>query len=420
MISTTSKRVAVVVIPTYNESFTISDLLEYLFLKIFPTIDQWNCKVLIVDGNSPDKTSSIVKEKQKTYQNLFLLQETEKEGLGSAYLKGFKAGMEDLDADVFIQFDVDFQHPPDIIPAMLQKIDDGTDFVLCSRRIKGGSITKGWGLKRLLYSVLGRFIARILLFFPTKNFFKITDPTSVLRALRVKGFVDRFDEELHYSKSFGGNIEFLYRMIKLNASVTELPLQFRFRTKGESKIEYQIPKDIFKTAFLVRWNDPVTKRFIKFGVVGFTGYIINAIALELFRHTNITYNIAHFFYRFPNVTRFPLVTSRSAWSAGLAAELAIISNYLLNNFWTFLSYKIKSPLRFISKMFQFNLTSFGGIVIQFFVIGFATNIFGDTPLVRGIALVFAVVVLIIPYNWTIYNWLIWRVKSMRDVSKTRM
>jgi hypothetical protein len=67
-------------------------------------------------------------------------------------------------------------------------------------------------------------------------------------------------------------------------------------------------------------------------------------------------------------------------------------------------------------MFQFNLTSFGAVIIQFFVIGLATMVFGDTALVRGVALVFAIAFLIIPYNWTIYNRLIWRVKRRKAVN----
>ena len=406
------KQVAVVVIPTYNEAQTIGDLVDHLFLKTFPSIERWDCKVVIVDGKSPDGTAEVIREKTKVYENLFLLVEKQKEGLGAAYLKGFKIGMEKLDADVLFEFDGDFQHPPDMIPLMLEQIENGADFVLGSRSIKGGSIPRGWGLKRYLYSVLGRLIVRILLFFPTKNFFRITDPKTGLRATRVRGFVDRFDSEFRYSKKFGYSLETLYHMVKLNACIVEVPLRFGLRKGGESKLETQTARDVFRTAFLLRWNDPSTKRFIRFCIVGFTGYVINASALELFRRTNLTGNIAHFFTRYTQLTSVALLTSQSAWSAALAAEAAIISNFLFNNFWTFSSHKLRSPLRFLAKMFQFNLTSIGAIIIQFLVIGLATYLFGDTPLVRGVALVCAIVFLIIPYNWTIYNWLIWKVKKI--------
>ena len=411
------KPVAVVVIPTYNEAQTIGDLIDHLFSKTFPSIERWNCKVVIVDGKSPDGTAEVVCAKTKVYDNLFLLVEKQKEGLGAAYLKGFKMGMEELGADVLFEFDGDFQHPPDMIPPMLEQIENGADFVLGSRNIKGGSIPRGWGLKRYLYSVLGRLIVRILLFFPTKNFFRVTDPKTGLRATRVKGFVDQLDSEFRYSKKFGYSLETLYQLVKLNARIVEVPLKFGLRTGGESKLETKTARDVFRTAFLLRWNDPATKRFMRFCVVGFTGYIINASALELFRRTYLTGNIAHFFTRYTQLTSVALLTSQSAWSAALAAELAIISNFLFNNFWTFSAHKIKSPFKFLAKMFQFNLTSIGAVGIQFLVIGFATYLFDDTPLVRGVALVCAIAFLIIPYNWTIYNWLIWKVKKIRKEEK---
>jgi dolichol-phosphate mannosyltransferase len=412
------KPVAVIVIPTYQEAHTIGDLVDHLFSKTFPSIERWECRAIIVDGKSPDGTADVVRARMKIYENLFLLVEKQKEGLGAAYLKGFKMGMEELCADVLFEFDGDFQHPPDMIPLMLAQIERGADFVLGSRSLKGGSIPRGWGVKRCLYGLLGRLVTRILLFFPTKNFFRITDPNTGLRASRVKGFVDRFDSEFRYSVHFGYKVETLYRMVGLNARIVEVPLKFGLRKGGESKMESQTAWDVFRTAFLLRWNDPSTKRFIKFCVVGFTGYVINASALELFRRTHFTGNIALFFTGYTQLTRFALLTSQSAWSAAFAAELAIISNFLFNNFWTFSSHTIRSPLRFFAKMFQFNLTSIGAVVIQFLVIGFATYLFGDTPLVRGVALVCAIAFLIIPYNWTIYNWLIWKVKRLKKGVKS--
>ena len=75
--------------------------------------------------------------------------------------------------------------------------------------------------------------------------------------------------------------------------------------------------------------------------------------------------------------------------------------------------RLKLLFVFLVKLLQFNLTSFGAIMIQFFVIGFATMIFKDTPAVREVSLIFAIAFLIIPYNWTIYNWLIWKVKRLK-------
>ena len=377
---------AVVVIPTYNEAETIGKMIDHLFTIIFPKSPNWNCKVLIVDAKSPDGTSEIVKEKQKKYPNLDLYVEEKKEGIGAAYVKGFRRAMKKLDADVVIEFDGDFQHPPETIPVMLNEIDNGYDYVLGSRKIKGGSNPKGWGFKRVFFSEVGGLAARFILFFPTKKFFSITDPTTGLKASRVKGFVDKMDMDNLYSRSFGYKLEFLYKMVSLGAKVKEIPLKFQLRKAGESKIASGTPKDILRTTILLRLNDPKTQSFIKFGIVGFIGYIVNALGLELFYRLGLTAGIA----------------------AALGAELSIISNFTWNNLWTFSSKKISGVANIVKKFLAFNLTSAGAVIIQFIVVGLGTRFFGDQW--RQILLIIAIGFFIIPYNWLMYNKFIWKKK----------
>ncbi len=405
-----TKPVAVVVIPTYNEADSIGEMVETLCGQIFPAIDDWRCLLLIVDDTSPDGTYKIVQNLQKKYQNLRLLLNSEKIGIGGAYVKGFQHAMDDLKAEVIVEFDGDFQHPPKIIPEMLEQISRGADYVLGSRNIKGGSVPKSWGLKRLFFSKFGGgVVARMILFFPTKYFFKITDPTTGCRASRVKGFVDQMDFRHLYSYQFGYKMDFLYKMVKLGAKVKEVPLEFGLRQTGESKITNQTAKDIWKTIILLRWNDPATKKFIKFGTVGFTGFLVNSFALEFFRRVSISSSLANGF-SYLEGSSMSLLATPSAWAGGLAAELAIISNYLLNNFWTFAAEKITHPMKMVLKFLQFNLTSFGAVIIQFVIIGLATVVFGDTALVRQFALIGSIGFLILPYNWVMYNTFIWRGK----------
>ncbi len=84
------KPTAVVVIPTYNEVGHTAKMIDYLFKKTFPAIKSWNMILFYADGNSPDGTADIIRKKQKQYQNLKLLVETKKEGIGAAYVKAFK------------------------------------------------------------------------------------------------------------------------------------------------------------------------------------------------------------------------------------------------------------------------------------------------------------------------------------------
>jgi len=377
-------KTAVVVIPTYNEAETIGEMVDHLFTETFPLIDNWNCKLLVVDAQSPDGTAEIVEEKKKKYDNLEVFVEKKKEGIGAAYVKGFRYAMDKMGADVVIEFDGDFQHPPDRIPVLLKEIDNGNDYVLGSRKVKGGSNPKGWGLKRVFFSEVGGFVARFILFFPFKSFFKITDPTTGLKASRVDGFVDKMEMDDLYSRQFGYKLEFLYKMVKLGAKVKEIPLKFQLRKAGESKITGQTAKDIFRTVFLLRWHDKTTQKFIKFGTVGFVGYLVNALGLALFASLG-----------------FP---EWAVWA--LATEMAIISNFTWNNLWTFKEKQFKKLIKIIPKFFQFNLTSTGAIIIQAIAGTILTATFG--PQYRQLYLPLIIVFLVLPYNWLMYNKVIWK------------
>ncbi len=378
------KPVAVVIIPTYNEAKTIGKMVKYLFRRTFPMIKHWQMKLLVVDDTSPDGTYKIVQKLQKKYPDLYLYLNPRKMGIGYAYVMGFKYAMKELNADVVIEFDGDFQHPPDTIPAMLKEIEKGADYVLGSRKIPGGSVPKAWGFKRKLFTYVGGFVARLILFFPSKAFWQITDPTTGLKASRVKGFVDRLDMDHLYSYKFGYKLEFLYKMVKLGAKVKEIPLKFQLRRAGESKIAPDTAKDIFRTVILLRWHDQTTQSFLKFATVGFIGYLVNAVGLEIFYRLGLA----------PN------------WAAAAGAELAIISNFTFNNIWTFSYKKITGLRAVITKFITFNLTSAGAVVIQFFVVGWGTKLTGDQW--RQLWLVIAIVFFIVPYNWLMYNKIIWR------------
>ncbi|OGR35040.1 MAG: hypothetical protein A3J80_10360, partial [Desulfobacula sp. RIFOXYB2_FULL_45_6] len=277
-------QIAVIVIPTYNEAEVIGKTIDYLCTKTFPAIKNFQPKILVVDGNSPDGTGKVVTQKSKQYPNIFLLTETSKDGLGAAYLKGFKYAMEKLGADFVFEFDSDLQHPPEMIPLMLAEIENGYDYVIGSRKIKGGSSPKEWGIKRLFFSEAGGLTARLLLFFPFKNFWRVTDPTTGLKVTRVKGFLDRLDlnfSHLH-TKGFAYKMQLLFETLKLGAKYKEVPLKFQLRTTGVSKIEGNAIIDGIRVCFLTRWYDDVTQKFLKFGVVGGFGFLINLFGLKFF------------------------------------------------------------------------------------------------------------------------------------------
>jgi dolichol-phosphate mannosyltransferase len=402
-----SINIAVIIIPTYNEAENIGRMIEYLNTKTFIDIknkknnlyDNWQMKILVVDGNSPDGTGKIVDKLSKKYSNTFLYTETSKDGIGAAYLKGFKYAMEKIKADFVFEFDGDFQHPPETIPVMLKAMEDGYDYVIGSRKIKGGSNPKGWGFKRVFFSEVGGFTARFMMFFPFKNFFKVTDPTTGLKVTRVKGFIDKMDLDWKgnrlLTKSFGYKLQLLFETLKMGAKFKEVPLQFNVRNAGESKIESKTAKDIFRVAFLLRWHDDFTQKFLKFGTVGGVGFVINTVGAKLFKSTLITDN-----------SNLSLL---NGISNALAAEISIISNFIFNNLWTFSKEKITKKSTLVTKFLTFNLSSvISGIIIPSAVIALLTALFGDRLFLYQVIAIFG---LTIPLNWIIYNRVIWKNKK---------
>mgnify|MGYP007111975749 FL=1 len=202
-----------------------------------------------------------------------------------------------------------FQHPPKMIPQMLEQATQGFDVVIGSRKIKGGSNPKGWGFKRIFFSEAGGLVARLILFFPGKNFLKVTDPTTGLRLTRVKGFLDQVDFDHFYSLEFSYKLQLLYQLISLKPKFKELPLQFGLREKGESKIKGSTLVDSLRTAFLTRINDPATKKFLKFAIVGFTGFVVNSLGLEFFRRSGLADSLSASFTAYASTPGLSLLAN---------------------------------------------------------------------------------------------------------------
>lgn len=367
----------VVVIPTYNEKENTERMIDAL-AEVFPQVTDHEMVLLYVDGNSPDGTADVIRERQKKYKWLHLLVETKKEGLGMAYAKGMKYAMEQLHADYIMEFDADFQHPPQDIPRLVAEINNGYDYILGSRYIKGGSIPKEWGLNRKLLSVIGNLVARILLIIPG-----IHDVTGGFKLTRVKGFLDQFDFSTLLSRSFAYKIHLLHFIVNQSAKVKEVPFAFAHRTSGESKIIKNEMQETLRVIFLLQLHNPKLHRFFKFGVVGFVGYVVNASTLYLFTRM-----------------MFP---SWAAW--GLSTELAIISNFTWNNLWTFRDQQITGIVQLLGKFLQFNLTSMGGLFIQTIAGVISDRFLG--PQYRQLVLPFIIAFLVLPYNFFMYNKVIW-------------
>lgn len=401
---------AVIVIPTFNESGTIGRMIDRLVSQTFRQTD-WRCSVLVVDGNSPDGTADVVRARMEKHPEVHLLVEKEKEGIGAAYFKGFQLAEETLGAEVLIEFDGDFQHPPESIPELLRAIDAGADMVLGSRRRKGGGYPQRWDPFRLFLSKVGGFAARVLMFFPFAEFRSITDPTTGLRATRVSGPYQRLDFDSFGTRGFGYKIEMLFRMAESGARISEIPLRFLSRETGESKMTQQAPLEILGTAFRLRLSEQRTRRFARFCVVGLSGVVVNAVLLELFVRAGFISALARRLSFLSAHRVFGFASQPAAWAAAFSIEGSIINNFLWNNTWTFRERRARRFWEIAGSFLSFNVLSIGGVVLQFCSVGIATMLLGNTPAVRQVTLFLSILLLVLPYNWLVYNKLVWRKKT---------
>ena len=392
---------AIVIIPTYNESENIPRLFPKL-MSAFAHCKGYDMHVLVVDDSSPDGTEAVVRQLMKKHSNLHILMNAKKNGLGAAYLKGMKEAFDKLNADVVFEFDADLSHDPAKIPLFLQEIDGGAQMVLGSRYIAGGSIPANWGMHRKFLSVVGNLFINVVL-----TTFAIRDWTTGYRAI-TREVYEKVGPEMG-GERFSGytfQIGFLHKAVRKGFRVAEVPFQFVDREMGHSKLGLEYLKNTLLYILKVRAQEIAEWRFFKFAVVGFIGFFINTIGLFAFSRFEWVNELAARLH-----TAFQVdFLNTSGLASALGAEVAIVSNFILNNVWTFKDRKITSKWLFVPKFVQFNISSVGAVIIQFIVFGFGTSLTGQSSLSRLFWLIVATAIGMV-VNFTIYSKVIWKSKA---------
>ncbi len=225
----------VILIPTYDEAINVEKMARTIF-KTYPGIS-----LVIIDDGSPDGTGNIVKKLQGDFPNLHLIERTKKQGIGKAYIAGFRWALE-KEYEFIFEMDCDFSHDPDDIQKLLEAAQDN-DLVIGSRYINGISIVN-WPLKRLMLSYLAsvytRFITRIPIRDTTGGFKCFT--RNALKSLR-------FDEIVSSGYSF--QIEVNYKLWCKGFKIKEVSTIFYERRDGQSKMNNEIVFEaIFSVIFL--------------------------------------------------------------------------------------------------------------------------------------------------------------------------
>lgn len=221
---------SLVIIPTYNEIENISTMIN----TVFSLSD--DVHILIVDDSSPDGTAKEVIVLQSKYQNrLFLLERSEKRGLGTAYIAGFKWGL-NKSYSYFFQMDCDFSHNPNDLNR-LYALSNNKNLDLCigSRYISGINVVN-WPLSRVLLSYFASFYVRII------TGMNIKDPTAGFKLYKRK-VLESIDLNSVEFVGYAFQIEMKFRVWKKRFKICELPIVFKDREKGLSKLNSSIIKE---------------------------------------------------------------------------------------------------------------------------------------------------------------------------------
>lgn len=226
----------IVVIPTYNEKINLPVLVDKIF-----SLNIADLEVLVVDDNSPDGTGVLAEELSKKYP-IRVIHNSEKRGLGVAYVSAFKSILNRTDKpDYIVQMDADLSHNPAVISTFLNQIKSW-DVVLGSRYIKGGG-TENWDKFRKLVSRFGNIYAQMVLSLPYK------DLTGGFKCWRVE-VLEKIDLNTLSSTGYNFQIETTYKAHQLGYKICEVPIIFTERKTGKSKFNLGI---IWESFIKVLW-----------------------------------------------------------------------------------------------------------------------------------------------------------------------
>ncbi len=343
-----------VIIPTYNEEENIGDLIREVDSQL-----SRESEVIVVDGDSTDSTRRIVESMQEDTGGLQLIRKTSREGIGAAYRRGF----EEAEGEVVVQMDADFSHPPEKIPELVSEIQRGADVAVGSRYVKGGE--RKDPLLRRISPLIGSYLYRFGLGSPVK------DVTSGFKAYSREVAEELSSRDL--PDGFHFQAASLMGLVEEGRSIVEVPIRFGPRRAGNPK--YSFRDLLMNVGLLLELFLKRREKILKFGLVGASGVLVNmGVLYFLTEHLGLYY----------------------LFSAVFAAESAIVSNFTLNELWTFAERGREGIRNVFKRFFKFNSISAAGVGINVAVLWFLTEVFGLYYLVSNL---FAIAVVFL-WNFT--------------------
>jgi dolichol-phosphate mannosyltransferase len=233
------------IVPTYNEAPNIEALVEAV-RKVLPD----SRRILIVDDNSPDGTGKIADRLSSEHDEVEVIHRPRKEGLGPAYLAAFQRALAQ-GAELVVQMDADFSHDPAYLPRLLDAARTA-DLVLGSRYVPGGGVTE-WGSLRRLISRGGSTYARAILGLPVR------DLTGGFKCYRRR-VLEAIDLDAVTARGYAFQVEMTYRAVQAGFAAVEVPIVFRDRRDGISKMGGAIVAEAIWRVPALRFKQPLKRR----------------------------------------------------------------------------------------------------------------------------------------------------------------
>lgn len=359
------------VLPTYNEEENIGNIIQQI-LKEEKSQSKHTFIILVVDDNSADETQTIVQRYISLNSKVHLVT-GQKKGLGDAYKRGFKYALNDLKADLIFQMDSDGQHDTSLILDFVSYIEEGKDVVIGSRFVEGGKMPD-FSFSRLLMSKVGNLLVRYV-----GGITQVQDCTSGYRAIRAS-YLKELDFSYLSTRGYSFQSSLICDLAWRGADISEIPIEFSSRQGGDSKLALRDQIEFLLN--IPRLGFRNLEDFMKYSLVGVSGVFVNlGLYLFLTRYYEISEVVA------------PLI----------AIESALISNFILNNFWTFGKRITHSRIRV--KFIKFHLVSGLSALINYSVFLTLFLVFGLFDILAnliGIGLA-AIVNYLINSNWTWKN-----------------
>ena len=320
----------VIILPTYNERENIVLMIRAL-QEQFRGIKH-DMHILVVDDNSPDGTADAVRAEIPAWKNVHLITGA-KQGLGYAYIRGIKHAMDELRVDVVMGMDADFSHKPEDVPRLIAALDEGADFVIGSRYVVGGKVPDDWSFLRRMNSKWGNIFARYI-----AGMRQVRDCTAGFRVIRTS-IIRKIDLDAIRVTGYAFLTSLLYESILNHAVVREVPVEFVDRTRGETKLGLSDIAEFMANAWWIRFER--SRTFLRFAVVGTSGVVVNLATFTVLLKLGLNKFLA----------------------SPVAIEVSIISNFLLNNYWTFSERETTDKVHI--RGLKFNIVSFAALGVSY-------------------------------------------------------